>query len=220
MRARLSLTLIVGLVGGPLLAQSAPPSANRQWLSGAWKLDKSGPPEDEKNWNRAPKLSPATAPDGSGRPAVMPPRIPDSNKVYSIMWFGLKLISASETLAVDVQQDGIMLRDDFREPTRFETTGRAMTMNVLMSYARGSPDNWFVPPPRSFTASVKSSWKDDALVQELWTRDLSEIVRITRTLIPFDEGRKMLFVIKVLEPKLKEPVKDIERGYVRASETR
>jgi hypothetical protein len=33
--------------------------------------------------------------------------------------------------------------------------------------------------------------------------------------MPFDEGRKMLFVIKVLEPKLREPVKDIERVYVR-----
>ncbi len=29
------------------------------------------------------------------------------------------------------------------------------------------------------------------------------------------DGRKMLFVIKVLEPKLKDPVKDIERVYLR-----
>jgi hypothetical protein len=63
--------------------------------------------------------------------------------------------------------------------------------------------------------SLKSSWNGDALVQEVWTRETREIVRITRTFIPFDEGRKMLLVIKVLEPKLKDPVKDIERVYVR-----
>jgi hypothetical protein len=120
----------------------------------------------------------------------------------------------SETLAITVEPKAIIIDDDFREPTRYDATGRKTSMEVVRSYSR-STGSWYVSPPRSMTVSVKSSWNGHALVQELWTRDLQEIVRVTRTFIPFDEGRKMLLVIKVLEPKLKEPVKDIERVYVR-----
>jgi hypothetical protein len=213
--ARLSLSLIALLLGASLFAQSAAPpvpAPNRDWLAGTWKLDRSGPPEDEKNWNRQTRPTNRTTPADAGKGSGgMPAPIPDRDNIASINTFGLTLIAASETLVFQVQPDAVTMRDDFREPMRYETNGRARTMEVLAGSARSVA----VSAPRSFTVSLKSSWNGDALVQEVWTRETREIVRITRTFIPFDEGRKMLLVIKVLEPKLKDPVKDIERVYVR-----
>jgi hypothetical protein len=204
------LPLIALLFGGAPFAQSAPAPAsvpNRQWLTGTWKLDTSGPPEDEKNWNRLQKPSPGTpfptapANDGTNGRQLR-------EDISSLHAFGRTLIAPSENLVVEVMPDAITIRDDHREPTRYETTGRSTTMKVLWRM-------WATGPPNSMTVSARSSWNGNAFVQELWTRDLFSIVRVTRTFMPFDEGRKMLFVIKVLEPKLREPVKDIERVYVR-----
>jgi hypothetical protein len=215
-RARLSLTLIALLLGGSPFAQtsSPPPALDRQWLAGTWKLDKSGPPEDEKNWRRPDRVkSDKGLPDGRGGTATTEPA-PEWGKVVSLNSFGRKLIAPSEMLVLQVHPDAVTMRDDFREPTRYGGAGRSTSFEVVERYAR-STGTWYVSPPRSFTVSAKSSWNGDALVQELWTRDLNEIVRITRTFIPASERREMLFVIKVLEPKLKDPVKDIERLYVR-----
>jgi hypothetical protein len=192
----------------------APPVPDRQQLSGTWKLDASGPPEDEKNWNRVPsqtnRTNPGATTDARNRATGADAR-QQSEGVYSLRTFGRTLIAPSVTLAIQVQPDAVTIHDDFREPMRFETTGRARTMEVLPGTARSVGMNTL----RSMTVSAKVSWNGAALVQEVWTRDTSEIVRITRTFIPFDEGRQMLLVVKVLEPKLKDPVKDIERAYVR-----
>ena len=215
MRARLPLALLVPLLGS-LLEQtpSPPPALDRQWLAGTWKLDKSGPLEEEKNWNRQTRPTNRTTPaDADGRSGGTPTPIPEIGNIASLNQFGHTLIAPSETLVFQVQPDAVTMRDDFREPTRYETNGRARTLEVLARYARSG--GGFVSAAQSFTVSVKSSWNGDALVQEIWTRELSEIVRVTRTFILADSGRQMLLVIKVLEPKLKDPVKDIERLYVR-----
>ena len=219
--ARLWLTLIVPLLGASLFAQSAPPSApapNRQLLTGTWKLDHTGPPEDRRNWDR---YVPPTPPKDGSNPIrgvnEVGPRNYEGSHIISLMVFGRMMLIESEMLAITLAPGAIVIDDDFREPTSYETNGRATTINVLRSYARGSPDHWYVSKPKAIKVSVKSSWNGDALAQELWTRDLEEIVRITRTFTPFDEGRKLLLVIKVLQPKLKNPVKDIERVYLRSS---
>jgi hypothetical protein len=215
-QTRLSILCASALMASPLLAQtpSPPPPLDRQWLAGTWKLDKSGPPEDEKNWNRATRSTNRTSPtDGSGGSGTPPTPIPEIGNIASINQFGHTLIAPSDTLVLQVQPDAVTMRDDFREPMRYETTGRARTLEVLARYARSG--GGFASAAQSFTVSVKTSWNGDALVQELWTRDLADIVRITRTFIPASEGRQMLLVIKVLQPKLKDPVKDIERLYVR-----
>ena len=211
MRDRLSLTLAVLLLGGSLFAQS--PASNRQQLTGTWKLDKSAPPEDEKNWKRPDRRKVENPVEAALWPTGTAPA-PEWGKVTSISRFGRTLIAPSETVVFQVQPDSATMRDDFREPTRYETNGRARTIEVLAGSAQ--PRGAFGSPSGSFTVSVKTSWNGDAFVQELWTRDLTELVRVTRTFISFDEGRKILLVIKVLEPKLKEPVKDIERVYLRS----
>lgn len=201
-RVRLSVTLLVLLLGGSLFAQSTTsvtPEPNRQRLAGTWTLDKSWPPEDRKNWDRW------VEPKGPFTVTVRPigtvgPMNYEKSHLASLSIFGSKLIVESETLVIKVEPDGVTIDDDFREATRFSTTGQTGAIHA-----------------QRMKVSVKSSWNGDALVQELRTRDLAEIVRITRTFIPFEEGRKMLFVIKVLQPKLKDPVKDIERVYLRSS---
>lgn len=208
-----SLTLLALLLGASLSAQSAPPSTvDRQWLAGTWKLDVSGPPEDEKNWHRPDRVKGGNRPADGSEPAGGT-LVPEWSKVWSLNTFGRTLIAPSETLAFQVQSDAVTMRDDFREPTRYETTGRSRAMEVLAGTARSI--GMSAAHSMSMTVSVRSSWNGAALVQEIWTRDTREIVRITRTFITYDEGRKMLLVIKVLEPKLKEPVKDIERVYLR-----
>jgi hypothetical protein len=194
----------------PTLAQTQtpqPPAADRQWLAGTWTLDRSGPPEDEKNWNR---------PTGRASAAGVKP-IPDFGGTYSVNTFGRTLLAPSETVVLAIQGIAVTIADDFREPTRFDTTGRTDSFKVLTQRAR-STGTWYLSPPRSMTVRAKSSWSGNALVQELWTRDLSEIVRITRTFIPADSGRRMLLALKVLEPKLQNPVKDIDRPYRRSGD--
>ena len=215
MRARLSLAVIVLLAAASLFAQtpSPPPAFDRQWLAGTWKLDTSGPPEEEKNWNRETRPTNRTTPAADGRSGGRPAPIPDVDNILSINTFGRTLIAVSETLVFQVQPDAVTMRDDFREPMRYETNGRARTIEVLAGTAKNVGIG--VGGPRSFTVSVKSSWNGDALVQEIWTRETREIVRVTRTFIPADGGRQLLLVIKVLEPRLKDPVKDIERVYRR-----
>jgi hypothetical protein len=211
------LTLIVGLLGGSLVAQSSPPSApapNRQWLAGTWKLDKSGPPEDRKNWDRQvpPIRPPKDGDDGIRGVNEVGPRDYEASHVGSLRCFGHKLMIESEALVISVGPDAITIDDDLREPTRYAisqaTTIRVVTGQIGQRTLPGCPV-W------SMNVRVKTSWNGNALVQELRTRDLAEIVRITRTFIPVPDGRRMLFIIKVFEPKLKEPVKDIERLYVR-----
>lgn len=213
MQARLSFTLTVVLFGGSLSAQSPPPAVDRQWLTGTWKLDTTGPPENEKNWNRVPSQTNRTNPTTPNRPEGTTGTTARQQQegVYSLRTFGRTLITPSEMLVIQVQPDAITIRDDFREPTRYDTNGRSRSMEVL----GGASPTVGMSGPRSMTVSTRSSWKGSALVQEVWTRDTSEIVRITRTFIPFDEARRMLIVIKVLEPKLKDPVSDIERVYIR-----
>ena len=224
-RGRLSLTLIVLLAAASLFAQSALPTApasSQQWLAGTWKLDRSGPPEEEKNWKRATSQTNRTTPadrDGRGGGATDlqgTTALQERSNILSLTTFGRTLIAPSETLVFQVQPDAVTMRDDFREPTRYETTGRSRAMEVLAGTARSI--GMSASHSMSMTVSAKSSWNGSALVQEIWTRDTREIVRITRTFIPYDEGRKMLLVIKVLEPKLKDPVKDIERVYARSSQ--
>ena len=139
----------------------------------------------------------------------------ETKRLHSLRCFGQQLIIGSEALAIRVGPDAITIDDDLREPTRY-AAGQTTTIKV----GTGQTVRGIVPQclVSSIKVSVKTSWNGDALVQELWTRDLLEIVRITRTFMPYDEGRKMLLVIKVLEPKLKDPVKDIERVYLRSSQ--
>ena len=219
LHTRLSVLCATALLASPLPAQTpspppAPLALDRQWLAGTWKLDKSGPPEEEKNWNRETRPTNRTTPaDTKGGTGGRPAPNPDLDNMLSINTFGRTLIAVSETLVFQVQPDAVTMRDDFREPMRYETNGRARTIEVLAGTARNVGAG--VGGPRSFTVSVKSSWNGDALVQELWTRETREIVRVTRTFIPADSGRQLLLVIKVLEPRLKDPVKDIERVYLR-----
>jgi hypothetical protein len=197
----------------PLLAQTPtpPPALDRQWLAGTWKLDKSGPPEDEKNWNRF-AVVPKGTPPPVGPPSGGTNARQERETTHSLRCFGEKLMIGSDSLVIGVGPGAITIDDDFREPTRY---GTSQTTTIQVATDRIRKD--IVPQclVSSFDVRIKTSWNGDALVQELWTRDLLEIVRITRTFIPVPDGRKMLLVIKVLEPKLKEPVKDIERVYVR-----
>ena len=201
-------------MASPLLAQTpaSPAALDRQWLAGTWTLDKSQPPEDEKNWNRLPKLPPGT-PNPTGPANDGTNGSQERARASSLIFFGRTLIAPSETVKLVITSDMVTIEDDFREATSFAPRD-TVSLKVVTRPAR--KESLWVTPPRTITVKVKTSWKDGALAQELWTRDTSEIVRITRTFIPFDDGRQMLFVIKVLEPKLKPPVKDIERVYVRS----
>lgn len=204
---RLSFLCATALMASPLLTQtpSPLPSLDRQWLTGTWRLDRSGPPEDEKNWKRP---TGQRGPDGTG---VKP--IPEFWGTYSVNTFGQTLIAPSETLALQVEGDAVTIGDDFREQTHFDPGG-ASSLKVVTRRAYTTAAGW-LEPPSSITVRVKTSWQGDTLSQELWTRDLGEIVRLTRTFLRADGGRQMLLVIKVLEPKLKEPVKDIQRVYAK-----
>jgi hypothetical protein len=241
---RLSILCATALIASPLLAQtpSPPPALDRQWLNGTWKLDKSEPPEDRRNWDRVPaaKAPPAYVPcpdlnppremDGSRAPAVpckpaggvrgpneVGRRNYEASHLYALRDFGQRLFMPSNELVLSVAGDAVTLSDDFREPTLFRADRKATTLQVVLRYARIAESGIKIPP-RTMRVSVKTWWDGDALRQEIWTRDLSEIVRITRTFLRADSGRQMLLVTKVLEPKLKEPVKDLERLYLKASQ--
>ena len=223
--SRLLIAVLMACVSGLLLEAQSKPAVNRSHLDGNWQLEAALVPENPKNWQRPIKpasmdsrLAPCIQPSPQRVPSevsgVLEPclqqwgPVGNTDPIRTLITYGRTLIAESVKLSVSAGPTAITIGDDFFAPTAF----------TIGSYRLAVPTIRTVQPSRTHfsTVTVKTRWEGEALVQDLSATSFGDF-KLRRVFKLAEDGKRLLMLIHLEKPKIKPPVEDMTRAYVRES---